>query len=176
MDRTQGVLYLQNILVFGVSMTCFILATKCLPKNVAHNLQLVCLFPFIMLFYLIPTSWGSGYFKQLEIKLNRGDFSIHWNILLVLFYVSDLLFLHVSSYFLFIFLISLLLLWQVVFLLRLVPSINYRGQAVVVYVFNPCTRGEYKTGGHRSHSQSQYEYLWRKEFPFWSEVEVKANA
>ena len=48
---------------------------------------------------LIPSSWGRGIL--INWKLNAGDFSTHWNSLLVLVYVSVLLFLHLSALYLY---------------------------------------------------------------------------
>ena len=89
MDSPQGMVCLQNDLVQGVSVTCFVLATECLTKNVAHNLQLVCSFPCIMLMQFFKSYsylLGSGYFKVFKWQLNTGDFSIHWYYPTFLFY------------------------------------------------------------------------------------------
>ena len=72
MDSTQGAVCLQNVLIYCVNAAFLVLTTKCLPKNVACNLQLVCSFPCIMLMYffilLLPFGVRSILSKQ---KLNQ---------------------------------------------------------------------------------------------------------
>lgn len=65
-------------------MTCVVLATECLTMYVAHNLQLVCSFLFIMLmqFILLLPFMVEGILSNW--KLNSGNFSTHWNSLQVL--------------------------------------------------------------------------------------------
>ena len=53
-----------------MTVTYLVLATQCLNKNAAHNLQLVCSFPCIMLmqfFLILLLPFGVGVFKQMKM-------------------------------------------------------------------------------------------------------------
>ena len=62
MGYTQEVVCIQKVLVEDVSVTCLNLATECLTKNVASNVQLVCSCPCIisMQFFIILLTLGVG--------------------------------------------------------------------------------------------------------------------
>ena len=80
MDSTQGMVYLQDVLVQGVSVTCPVLAIEYLTKNVAHNpstglfISLYHLNAVFSLNLLLP--FGVGVFKQMKIKHGRFQYSL----------------------------------------------------------------------------------------------------
>ena len=97
MNFIQGVVCLQNILVWAVSVTCLVLANR----TELTILQLVSSFYCIMFMqFFFSLSYFSlfwlGYLSKW--KLNADDLSIYWDSLLILLYVAVLLFSLVSSF------------------------------------------------------------------------------
>lgn len=90
MDSTQRVVSPQNVLVEGVNITCLILATKWLTKNVARNPSAGQFISWIMLMQFLSYSYmlGSGYFKKKEIKCRWLPYSLEFfpGTILFLFY------------------------------------------------------------------------------------------
>ena len=70
MASTQGVVCLQNVLVQGVSITCPVLTTECLTKNVAHNpsTRLFISLYYVIAIFILLRPFGARVFKQIEIK------------------------------------------------------------------------------------------------------------
>ena len=69
MNFTQGAVFLQNVLIYSVSITCLVLATECFTKYVAHTLSTSLFISCIILMQFLKS-----YF--LEIKCRQFQCSL----------------------------------------------------------------------------------------------------
>ena len=141
-STTQGVICLQNVLVQGERITCLVLATENLNKNVACNLSIVLFMPCIMLMQFF--SYLQPQFKQVKTKC--GQFSVftetpsryHSMHLLIIFIIS---------------LFSLLIFLIPGPLLRFVGSLSKQGSRSPTVRMLHCSSFPFLTTTHRTVSR-----------------------